>query len=71
MAILWRLLRPEFSVIRVHQVSDLHLKYALRHTMCGGMADIQSVMAEIRRGKKDEDATGHKYDGLPYSTGRS
>jgi len=37
------------------------------------MADIQSVMAEIRQGKKrkkEEETTGQKYDGLPYSTGR-
>jgi len=31
----------------VQQVSDLHLKFALRHTMCGSMADIQSAAAEI------------------------
>jgi len=30
----------------------LHLKFALRHTMCGSMAGIQSAAAEIRRGKK-------------------
>jgi len=33
-------------------VSDLHPKFALRHTMRGSMADIQSPTAEIRRGKK-------------------
>jgi len=44
--------------------------------MCGSMADIQSVTAEIRRGKKEErkkkeeETTGHKYNGLPYSIGR-
>jgi len=37
----------------VQQVSDLHLKFALSHTMCGSMADIQSAAAEIRRGKKE------------------
>jgi len=31
--------------------SDLHLKFALA-TMCGSMIDIQSMAAEIRRGKK-------------------
>ena len=34
------------------------------------MADIQSAMAEIRRGKKrkkEEVNTGQKYSGLPYS----
>jgi len=36
------------------------------------MADIQSAMAEIRRGKKkkkEEETTGQKYNGLPYSIG--
>ena len=46
-------LRPVFSASHMQHVSDLHLKFALRHTMCGSMADIQSVTAEIRRGKKD------------------
>jgi len=37
------------------------------------MADIQSMTAEIRRGKKErkkeeeeEETTGQKYNGLPY-----
>jgi len=39
------------------------------------MADIQSAMAKIRRGKKErkkkeEETTGQKYNGLPYSIGR-
>jgi len=42
--------------------------------MCGSMTDILSVIAEIRRGKKEEDrqieTTGQKYNGLPYSIGR-
>jgi len=45
--------------------------------MCGSIADIQSVTAEIRRGKKErrkkkkeEETTGQKYNGLPYSIGR-
>jgi len=39
------------------------------------MVDIQSVTAEIRRGKKEEErrtkkeTRGRKYNGLPYSTG--
>jgi len=44
--------------------------------MCGIMADIQSVTAEIRRGKekierrkKIEETTGQKYNGLPYYIG--
>jgi len=39
--------------------------------MCGSMADIQSAMAEIRRGKKEEEeTTRQKYNGLPYSIGQ-
>jgi len=38
------------------------------------MVDIQSVAAEIRRGKKDrkkkKETTGQKYNGLPYYIGR-
>jgi len=39
------------------------------------MADIQSATAEHRRGKKErrkkeEEITGQKYNGLPYSIGR-
>jgi len=39
------------------------------------MADIQSVTAEIRRGKKKKEdskkeTTGQKYNGLPYYIGR-
>jgi len=41
------------------------------------MVDIQSVAAEIRRGKKRKkkerkkiETTGQKYNGLPYYTGR-
>jgi len=47
--------------------------------MCGSMADIQSLTAEIRQWKKErrrkkewkkEETTGWKYNGLPYSIGR-
>jgi len=40
--------------------------------MCGSIVDIQSAMAEIRRGKrrKKEETTGQKYNGLPYYIGR-
>jgi len=37
------------------------------------MADIQSVVAEIRQEKKrrkKEETTGQKYNGLPYSIGQ-
>jgi len=38
--------------------------------MCGSMVDIQSAMAEIRRGKKrrrrKKQTTWQKYIGLPY-----
>jgi len=42
--------------------------------MCGSMVDIQSLTAEIRRGKKrkkeEEETTGQKYNGEPYSIGQ-
>ena len=44
--------------------------------MCESMIDIQSPTAEIMRGKKEErrmieeETTGQKYNGLPYSIGR-
>jgi len=70
----WRLLRPAFPASRVQQVSDLRLKFAVRHTMRGSMVDIQSTTAEIKRGKKKEERkieiTGQKYNGLPYYIGR-
>ena len=54
----WRFLatflRPVFSTSRVQQVSDLHLKFALRpYHVWKYIADIQSATAEIRRGKKE------------------
>ena len=69
----WRFLAtflsPVFSASRVQQASDLHLKFALRpHHVWkyGRVADIQSAVAEIRRGKmkkeirrkKEEQTTG-------------
>jgi len=70
----WRFLatflRPAFPGSRMQHVSDLRLKFALRPTMCGSMADIQSATAEIRRGKKEEETSGQKYNGLPYGIGR-
>ena len=48
-------LRPVFAASRVPHISDMHSKFALSHTMCGSMVDIQSPAAEIRRGKKIEE----------------
>ena len=67
MAIFGVFLRPVFQRARVQQVSDMHSKFALRHTMCGSMVDIQSAAAEIRRGKRErrrkiEETTGQKYN---------
>jgi len=46
--------------------------------MCGSMADIQSAMAEIRRGKNEREKErrtkkpqGKKYNGLSYYIGQS
>jgi len=47
-----RFLRPVFPASRMQQVSDMHSKFALGHTTCRSMVDIQSAAAEIRRGKK-------------------
>ena len=55
MAFLATFLRPVFSASRVQHVSDLQLKFALGHSMCGSMADVQSATAEIRRGKIQKD----------------
>ena len=52
MAIFDDFLGPVFAASDVQHASDLHLKFALRHTMCASMVDIQSATAEIRRGKK-------------------
>jgi len=60
----------------VQHVSDLHPKFALRpHHVWKYVIDIQSPIAEIRRGKKErrkkvEETTGQKYNGLPGYIGR-
>jgi len=48
-------LRPVFAASRVQRISDLHSKFALRrhHAPKYGMVNIQSLTAEIRRGKKE------------------
>ena len=46
---------PVFPASRVQHISDLHSKFALGHTRCGSMVDIQSAATEIRRGIKKED----------------
>jgi len=48
MAIFGDFLGPAFPASRVQHVSDLHLKFVLRPRRVTG---IQSVTAEIRRGK--------------------
>jgi len=52
----WRIfgdfLHPVFSASRVQHVSDMNPKFALGHTMCGSMVDIQSATAENMRGKR-------------------
>jgi len=73
MVLRWRflaiILRPAFPASRVQQVSDLHLKFALRPHH---VVDIQSTAAEIRRGKKKEEDRNHraKINALPYYIGR-
>jgi len=64
MAIFDDFLRPVFAASRVEHVSDLHLKFALSHTVCASMVNMQSATAEIRRRKKikEEETTGQKYN---------
>ena len=52
MVLKWRFFASCIWASRVKHISDLRSKFALRHTMCGNMADIQSPTSEIRRGKK-------------------
>jgi len=56
MVLRWRIfgnfLGPAFPASCVHHISDLHSKFALGHTMCRSMVDIQSATAEISWGKK-------------------
>ena len=63
-------LRPVFAASPVQHVSDLHLKFALRPTMCASMVETQSATAEIRRGKKKRRKKNKRQDeniyGLPY-----
>jgi len=56
-------LSPAFPGSRMQQVSDLHLKFALRphHPICNGW-DCDG------KKKKEEETTGQKYNGLPYCT---
>jgi len=77
MAIFGDFLRLVHAASRVQHVSDLQLKFALRHTMCGSMADIQFATAEISREKmkyieidrkKKPQGKKYKLNGLPYST---
>ena len=53
MAIFGNFLRPVFAASREQHISDLHSHYG--HAMCRSMVDIQSVAAEIRRGKEKKD----------------
>jgi len=46
----------------VQHISDVHSKFALGHTLCGSMADIQSAAAEIRGGKERKKKKGRKIE---------
>ena len=52
MAIFGEFLRPVFLASRVQQVSDLHLKFALRSHHVWKYGRHPSATAEIRRGKR-------------------
>ena len=38
----------------MQHISDLHPKFALGHTMCRSMVNIQTATAEIKRGKTNK-----------------
>jgi len=63
----WRFLRPVFPASRAQHISDLHYKFALGHTMCRSMVDIQKKEEE----RKKLNTTGRAYNGLPYYIGQS
>ena len=77
----WRFLatflRPAFPASRVQQVSDLHLKFALRPTPCVKVWQTSNLwqlrLGEEKERKKERrkiEITGQKYNGLPYYIGR-
>jgi len=68
-----------FPASRLQHVSDLHLKFALRpHHVWKYIRLWQtSNLRQLRLGeerkkgkKKEEETTGQKYNGLPYTIGR-
>jgi len=68
---------PVFSASRVQHVSDLHLKFVTKATPCvevwqtSNLRWLRLGKEKIDRQKKiEEETTGQKYNGLPYSTGR-
>jgi len=75
MAIFGDFLRPLFPASRVQQVSDLHLKFALRPHACVEIwqtSNLQRLILgdEKRRRKKNKKLQHENIYGLPYSTGR-
>ena len=76
----WRFLatflRPAFPASRVQQVSDLHLKFALRphHVWKYGIIHLFYGRWDYARKKRRRigkiEITGQKYNGLPYYIGR-
>ena len=74
----WRFLatflRPAFPASHVQQVSDLHLKFALRLTPCVEVWFTSNLrllrLGEEKRRRKKKEITGQKYNGLPYYIGR-
>ena len=72
----WRFLatflRPVFSVSRVQQVSDLHLKFALRpqRVEVWQTSNLWRLRLGEEKKEEEEQTTAWKYNGLPYSIGR-
>jgi len=74
----WRFLatflHPAFPESRVQQLSDLHLKFALRpHHVWKYGSNLQPLRLGEERIKEERrkiEITGQKYNGLPYYIGR-
>jgi len=63
-----KFLRPVFSASRVQHISDLHSKFALRRHHV--WKNFRRLRIGEKKKEKEEETTGQKYNGQPYSVGR-
>jgi len=62
-------LHPVFSASRMQHVSDVHLKFTLKphHVETPNLRRMRLGKEKKERKKIEEETTGQKYNGLPYS----